>query len=168
VNKNLRRALLGLSLAGGLTLAFVYRDRIDPALLEEWVAGAGIAGPLLFVALYALATVLFLPGSVLALAGGILFGPAWGTFYNLTGATLGAALAFLMARYLTSDWVQAKVGKGSEGRIGRLVKGVEAEGWRFVAFTRLLARRGFADVHVVRGGLTAWLERGWPTTRGLA
>ena len=102
------------------------------------MAGAGMAGPLLFMVLYALATVLFLPGSVLTLAGGALFGPLWGTFYNLTGATLGAAFAFLVARYLASDWVQARVGTGTDGRVGRLVKGVEAEGWRFVAFTRLV------------------------------
>jgi uncharacterized membrane protein YdjX (TVP38/TMEM64 family) len=77
---------------------------------------------------------LFLPGSILTLVGGALFGPVWGTFYNLTGATLGAVLAFLIARYLAAGWVQARAG----GLLGRLVQGVEAEGWRFVAFTRLV------------------------------
>ena len=77
---------------------------------------------------------LFLPGSLLTLAGGALFGPLWGTLYNLTGATLGAALAFLIARYLAADWVQTRAG----GIGKRLVQGVEAEGWRFVAFTRLV------------------------------
>jgi uncharacterized membrane protein YdjX (TVP38/TMEM64 family)/rhodanese-related sulfurtransferase len=83
---------------------------------------------------YALAAVLFLPGSVLTLAGGALFGPVLGTFYNLTGATLGATLAFLIARYLASDWVAAKTG----GRVKQLINGVEGEGWRFVAFVRLV------------------------------
>jgi uncharacterized membrane protein YdjX (TVP38/TMEM64 family)/rhodanese-related sulfurtransferase len=86
------------------------------------------------MSVYALATVLFLPGSVLTLAGGALFGPVWGTFYNLTGATVGAALAFLVARYLASDSVSRKAG----GRMKRLIDGVEKEGWRFVAFTRLV------------------------------
>lgn len=81
---------------------------------------------------------LFLPGSVLTLAGGALFGPAWGTLYNLVGATLGATLAFLVARYLASHWVQARIESGAGGRVDRLVKGVEAEGWRFVAFTRMV------------------------------
>ena len=138
MNKNLRRGLLVLVLAGAMALAFVFRDRIDVNLVEDWVAQAGLAGPLLFMALYAVATVLFLPGSVLTLAGGALFGPLWGTLYNLTGATLGAVLAFLVARYLASDWVQDRVEKGTGGRVERLVKGVEAEGWRFVAFTRLV------------------------------
>jgi len=138
MGKRLQHALLALALAGAIGLAFLYQDRIDSATLEAWVASAGAAGPLLFMALYALATVLFLPGSLLTLAGGALFGPGWGTLYNLTGATLGAVLAFLVTRYLASDWVQARIGKDAGGRIGRLVKGVEAEGWRFVAFTRLV------------------------------
>jgi len=88
----------------------------------------------LFMSVFALATILFLPGSILTLAGGALFGPVWGTFYNLTGATLGATLAFLAARYLASDWVSRRAG----GRLKQLIDGVENEGWRFVAFTRLV------------------------------
>ncbi|MGD2076580.1 MAG: VTT domain-containing protein [Gammaproteobacteria bacterium] len=124
--------LLGLLVA--VALAVVYRDRFDAAALEAWVHDAGPAAPLVFMLIYAAAAVLFLPGSVLTLAGGALFGPLLGTFYNLTGATLGAALAFLIARYLASDWVAEKAG----GRVRQLVKGVEAEGWRFVAFVRLV------------------------------
>ena len=134
MNKTLTRALGALLLVGAVALVFAYRGRLDVGALEAWVSGAGAAGPLLFIGLYAAATVLFLPGSVLTLAGGALFGPLWGTLYNLTGATLGAGLAFLVARYLASDWVQNRL----EGRAGRLLQGVEAEGWRFVAFTRLV------------------------------
>ncbi|HHO67741.1 MAG TPA: sulfurtransferase, partial [Gammaproteobacteria bacterium] len=57
-----------------------------------------------------------------------------GTLYNLTGATLGATLAFLVARHLASDWVADKTG----GRLKQLINGVEGEGWRFVAFVRLV------------------------------
>jgi uncharacterized membrane protein YdjX (TVP38/TMEM64 family)/rhodanese-related sulfurtransferase len=84
--------------------------------------------------IYAIATVLFLPGSVLTLAGGALFGPVLGTFYNLTGATIGATLAFLVTRYHASDWVAQRTG----GRLKQLINGVEGEGWRFVAFVRLV------------------------------
>ena len=138
MNKAVMRILLFLVLSAAIALGFTYREHLDVAVLEAWVAGVGTSGPLLFIGLYALATVLFLPGSVLTLAGGALFGPVWGTLYNLTGATLGAVLAFLIARYLASSWVQARVGGRAGGRVGRLVKGVEAEGWRFVAFTRLV------------------------------
>ena len=128
------RILLILALVAGVTLAVLYRDRFDAAALQSWVQEAGIAAPLLFMLIYALATVLFLPGSVLTLAGGALFGPLLGTFYNLTGATVGATLAFLIARYLASDWVARKAG----GRVKQLIDGVENEGWRFVAFVRLV------------------------------
>jgi uncharacterized membrane protein YdjX (TVP38/TMEM64 family) len=126
MSKTLQRALLALAFAGAIVLAVAYQDRIDAATLHAWVADASAAGPLLFMALYALATVLFLPGSILTLAGGALFGPLWETLYNLTGATLGAGLAFLGARYLASDWVHARIGTAARGRAGRLVKGVEA------------------------------------------
>jgi len=134
MNSRLIRIGLLLVLVTGIAMAVVYRDRFDVAALERWIQDAGIWAPLLFMAVYAIAAVLFLPGSVLTLAGGALFGPVLGTFYNLTGATIGATLAFLIARYLASDWVANKAG----GRLKQLIKGVEAEGWRFVAFTRLV------------------------------
>ena len=128
-----RYTLLAL-LITGITLAIVYRDAFDAAELEAWVKDAGPAGPILFMLIYALGAVFFLPGSALTLAGGALFGPVWGTLYNLTGATIGATLAFLIARYLTSGWVEQKTG----GRLKQLKQGVEGEGWRFVAFVRLV------------------------------
>ncbi len=131
--KLLRISLL-VVLAAAIAVAVAYRDVLDAAALESWVKSAGVAAPLLFMAIYILATVLFLPGSVLTLAGGALFGPVWGTFYNLTGATIGATIAFFISRYLASDWVTRKTG----GRTKQLITGVEAEGWRFVAFVRLV------------------------------
>ena len=128
------RWILFLGLLGAIAVAFLYRDRLEAATLQQWLEQAGMAAPLLFMAIYALATVLFMPGSVMTLAGGALFGPVLGTLYNLTGATLGAALAFLIARYLASDWVQRRTG----GSLKRLKEGVEKEGWRFVAFVRLV------------------------------
>jgi rhodanese-related sulfurtransferase len=63
-----------------------------------------------------------------------MFGPVWGTLLNLTGATIGAGNAFLIARYIAGDWVSDKTG----GRLKRMIQGVEDEGWRFVAFVRLV------------------------------
>lgn len=134
INNRLLRLLLILGLAAGIVIAIVYRDRFDVAALEDWIKDAGVLAPLVFMLIYALAAVLFLPGSVFTLAGGALFGPVLGTFYNLTGATLGAALAFLISRYLASDWVADKAG----GKVKQLINGVEGEGWRFVAFVRLV------------------------------
>lgn len=118
----------------GISLAILYRDQFDAQTLEGWIDSAGVAGPLLFMLIYALGAVFFLPGSVLTLAGGALFGPYWGTFYNLTAATIGAIVSFVIARHLASDWVEAKTG----GRLKQLKEGVEGEGWHFVAFVRLV------------------------------
>lgn len=133
-NNRLIRIMLILGLLVSIALAIVYRDRFDAVALEAWINDAGVLAPIVFMLIYALATVLFLPGSFITLAGGALFGPVLGTFYNLTGATLGAVLAFLISRYLASDWIADKAG----GRVKQLINGVEGEGWRFVAFVRLV------------------------------
>ncbi|WP_018141201.1 VTT domain-containing protein [Thioalkalivibrio sp. ALJ7] len=124
----------GLVLMAGILIAVQYRDHLDPAALEAWIGDFGVTASLVFIGVYAIASVLFLPGMVMTLAGGALFGPIWGTLINLVGATLGATLAFLIARYLGADWVERKLG----GRLKQVVAGVEAEGWRFVAFVRLV------------------------------
>lgn len=128
------RIFLLIALLAATILAVLYRDQIKVDTIDVWINEAGPAAPLLFMAFYALGTTLFLPGSVLTLAGGALFGPFLGTFYNLTAATIGAGLSFLAARHLAGDWV----GKKSGGWTRQLIKGVESEGWRFVAFTRLV------------------------------
>jgi uncharacterized membrane protein YdjX (TVP38/TMEM64 family) len=130
----LMRFVVVAALLTGIATAAVYREQFSATALQSWMQDAGVAAPLIFMALYAAATVLFLPGSVLTISGGALFGPVWGTFYSLTGATLGATLAFLVARHLASDWVARKAG----GRIKQLIDGVETEGWRFIAFVRLV------------------------------
>ena len=130
----LRRVVLLLVLAAGVGSAYVYRDHISVAALEHWLGQLGWTAPLVFVACYAIAAVFFMPGTLFTLAGGALFGPVFGILYNLAGATLGATLAFLAARYLASDWAARHTGK----RLQQLVDGVENEGWRFVAFVRLV------------------------------
>ena len=131
--KWLRYLVLALVVAG-IAWGLLHRGNLTLAALETWVHGAGIWGPFVFMAVYALGTLLFLPGAVLTLAGGALFGPIAGTFYNLTGATVGATLAFLVARYIASDRITQRVG----GRAKQLIEGVENEGWRFIAFVRLV------------------------------
>jgi uncharacterized membrane protein YdjX (TVP38/TMEM64 family)/rhodanese-related sulfurtransferase len=128
-----RLALAGAILAGALWLA-LQRGQLDPASVESALRSLGSWGPAAHVVLFALGTVLFVPGALLGLAGGVLLGPIWGTAANLAGATLGATAAFLVARYVAASWVRQKAG----GRLERLIEGVEAEGWRFVAFTRLV------------------------------
>ena len=72
------RLSLLVTVAIGIGIALVYRDVFSAQVLENWVSRFGQAGPLVFIGLYAVATVLFLPGSIITLVGGALFGPLWG------------------------------------------------------------------------------------------
>lgn len=132
--KDIGRLALAVALTAGLVLAFFYRHELTGEALQQWLAHAGAWASASFVGIYAVATVLFFPGSILTLAAGAVFGPVLGTLCSLSGATLGATLAFLIARYFASDWVA----RTSGGRLKQLIEGVEAEGWRFVAFVRLV------------------------------
>ncbi len=134
MNARLSRWGAGLVLVALVAGAWMFKDHFDARVVQTWVTHAGGAGPAIFIALYAAATVLFLPGAALTLAGGALFGPLWGTLWNLSGATLGATLAFLIARHLGADWVARRAGP----RLRSLNDGVSAEGWRFIAFVRLV------------------------------
>lgn len=130
----MKKVLLALLLLAGIGAVVVFRGQLNAQTLELRINEAGAAAPLLFMAIYAIGTVFFLPGSLLTLLGGALFGPWLGSIYSLTAATLGAMLSFLVARYLASGWVAEKAG----GKLKQIMSGVENEGWRFVAFTRLV------------------------------
>lgn len=135
---NRRNVVVRLIVAAGLLAAIVWlafhRSALEPSALQRELLRFGRLAPIFFVLFYAVAAMLFVPGSIITVAGGALFGPLWGTLWNLTGATLGATLALVVARYVASDWVSRRAGE----RLARLIHGVEEEGWRFVAFVRLV------------------------------
>jgi uncharacterized membrane protein YdjX (TVP38/TMEM64 family)/rhodanese-related sulfurtransferase len=118
----------------GIAWALMHRQIFDEAAITAALNGLGVWAPAGFIALYAMATVLFFSGALLSLAGGALFGPVWGTLWNLLGALMGATLAFLVARIIGADWIAQRLG----GRLKRVIDGVEAEGWHFVALMRLV------------------------------
>ena len=132
--KTVLRIVVLAAVAAGVAWVIVNREALDVTALEAWVLGFGVWAPVVFVALYAAAAPLGAPGSALTLAGGVLFGPVWGSVYSLVGATAGASLAFLIARYVAAEWVAAR----AKGILARVIAGIEAEGWRFVVFVRLV------------------------------
>jgi len=134
MNKRLIQIILAACLVVAISVAVYYRESFNINLIEQWIDQAGWWAPVIFILIYIISTVLFLPGSILTLAGGALFGPVFGALYNLTGATIGAGISFLIARYLASDLVSERSG----GKLKQLINGVESEGWRFVAFVRLV------------------------------
>ncbi|HEV2054450.1 MAG TPA: DUF547 domain-containing protein [Methylomirabilota bacterium] len=106
------------------------------ARLKQWIESYGALAPAVFIAGYILATVFFFPGLPITVLGGVAFGPLWGTLYVWIGATIGAGLAFLVARYAVRStverWVQASP------RIAKMDGQVAVHGWRIVMLTRLV------------------------------
>ncbi|MFJ1269000.1 TVP38/TMEM64 family protein [Legionella lytica] len=99
----------------------------------SWVEQLGWLAPVLFIIIYCLATIMFVPTMVITLAGGALFGPTLGTLLNLLGATWGAACSFLITRYFSGTWLS----QNKNGNVMKLIRGVEQKGWMSVAVLRL-------------------------------
>jgi uncharacterized membrane protein YdjX (TVP38/TMEM64 family) len=128
--------LLYLAVAVALLVAARHlhlQDRLKQAL--DWVAQLGPSGAVIFIGLYIVATVLFIPGSVLTLGAGAVFGVAWGSVYVSVGSTLGATAAFLVGRHLARNALARKM-EGNE-RFAAIDKAVASEGWKIVGLTRL-------------------------------
>ena len=111
------------------------RNYIEPEYLRAWISGFGPWGPMVYILIYSIAPALLFPGTPLTIAGGILFGPIAGTIYTAMGATIGASVAFLIARYMARELVTKLL---IHGKLNTLDKEVEKQGWKIVAFTRLI------------------------------
>jgi uncharacterized membrane protein YdjX (TVP38/TMEM64 family) len=101
----------------------------------DWIAGLGPWGPVTFIFIYILATVLFIPGSILTLGAGAIFGVLWGSIYVSIGATIGATAAFLAGRYLARQWVEKRI--EGNNKFKAIDQAVAREGWKIVGLTRL-------------------------------
>lgn len=110
-------------------------QHLNTETIRSAMAGTGAWAPVIYMLTYTLAPALMLPGLPISLAGGILFGPFWGVVYTITSATAGACLAFLVSRYVAREWVANRL-RGPRWR--RLDRQVEENGWKIVAFTRLI------------------------------
>lgn len=124
-------ALLALVVAALFLLP--WRPWLQEALRQ--VAALGAWGPVLFVALYVVATVLLVPGSFLTLGAGAAFGVAWGSVCVSVASTAGATAAFLVGRHLARDVVSSRL--GSHPAFQAIDGAVAHEGWRIVLLTRL-------------------------------
>ncbi|GMR04918.1 MAG: hypothetical protein BMS9Abin23_0838 [Thermodesulfobacteriota bacterium] len=108
---------------------------LDQEKMREWIEGFGVWGPVIYMLIYSIAPSFMLPGLAITVVGGILFGPFWGVVYVAVGATIGASLAFLIARYMGRDWVEGLL---KSPRLKEIDEEVEKKGWKIVAFTRLI------------------------------
>jgi uncharacterized membrane protein YdjX (TVP38/TMEM64 family) len=126
-------SLAGLALVAVLLLGRLAGDRV-PALVS-WVEGLGPWAPAALIVAYTVGTVALVPGSLLTLAAGALFGVVRGTVYALLGASLGAVAAFLIARHLARGPVERRV--LGDPRFQRIDEAIGREGRRVVFLLRL-------------------------------
>ena len=115
----------------------------------QWLEGLGYWGPVLFAVIYVIITVLLIPGSILTLGAGAVFGVIPGTIYTSVGSTIGATCAFLLGRTLMRDWVERKV--KSSPKLQAVDEAVEREGGRIVFLLRLSPLVPFSISNYVYG-----------------
>jgi uncharacterized membrane protein YdjX (TVP38/TMEM64 family) len=101
----------------------------------QWINGLGALGGVVFIAIYILATLAFLPAAILTLGAGVIFGVIWGSLYVFIGATLGAVAAFLVGRYVARGWVKEKI--SSYKKFANIDQAVSKEGLKIVFLIRL-------------------------------
>lgn len=130
--------LFRLGLIAVLTVVLLFGGREFAKQLPAFTAyveGLGAIGPLVFIAGYALATVAFIPGSVLTFAAGAIFGLGKGVAVVFVGATIGSTLAFLLSRYVARDAVQRRV--AGNAKFAAVDRAIASQGRRIVLLLRL-------------------------------
>ncbi|MDY6807310.1 MAG: TVP38/TMEM64 family protein, partial [Cyanobacteriota bacterium] len=100
-----------------------------------WIESLGYWGAIAFIVIYNIATLLFVPGSILTMGGGVVFGIFWGSIYVFLASTLGATIAFIIGRYFSRDWVFQQLEK--QPTFKALDEAVVKEGFKIVFLTRL-------------------------------
>jgi uncharacterized membrane protein YdjX (TVP38/TMEM64 family) len=160
----IKGTLFGAVLVGLFALSQLLDFESGIQTVHTWIESLGMWGPLVFVLLYILGTILMVPGAIPTVMAGALFGGLWGTVYASIGSTVGAALSFLIARYLARDsigrWLAGKPG------LARIDTMTLTHGALIVCIVRLvplipfnLVNYAFGITHVRfwRYALTSWI-----------
>ena len=131
-----KRFILALALIGLTILMFTLRHHgyLAPAGIVAFLKFHPVAAPVIFIAVYAMMVMCFVPTLPLNLGAGLLWGPYWGGVLTVIGASAGSALAFLAARYLVSDYLNRKFDNSAWAWLRDELQRKE---WKAVAFTRI-------------------------------
>jgi len=142
VKKHIIKILITVGIVAGVYLVLRYYGVTDEIRLENvpkiktWVASFGKIAPLIYIGLYLVSTVFFLPGFPITVLAGFVFGPLWGIFYASVASIISVSVAFLIARYVARDLVEGWVKDNAQFR--KVDDQVEEQGWRILMFTRLV------------------------------
>lgn len=142
MSKNLIKliSIVSIVLVGIFLLRFYAVDEYitldNIANLRNNIDQYGYWGPLVYIFIYIIGTVFFLPGLPLTILGGLLFGPIWGTIWCSTASIIGASLSFLAGRYAVRDLIKAKFSQNKYFQ--KIEIGVKEHDWRIILVTRLV------------------------------
>ena len=142
MKKSVIKILIAVGVVAAVYLVLRYYGVTDEIRLENvpkiktWVASFGRVAPLVYIGLYLVSTVFFLPGSPVTVLAGFVFGPLWGVFYASVASIISVSIAFLIARYVARDLVEGWVKGNAQFR--KIDEQVEEQGWRILMFTRLV------------------------------
>jgi len=134
------KKLIVIAVAVILIIVLVKQSGISDAIslksIRAMVDSLGFWGPIGFILVYALATSFGLPGTIITVAGGLIFGKWLGTLFNLIGAVLGSSGAFWIARLLARESLSEKF-KGQKW-FEKFNNGLEKDGFNYMLFVRLV------------------------------
>lgn len=136
LSRNWLKLIILVVIVAGLVLASFFLPVKQYVMsVLEWTQGLGFWGPVVVAAFYVLACVLMLPGGIITMAAGFLFGVLMGTITVSIGSTLGAAAAFVVGRTFARDWVRKKV--SGNAKFSAIDRAVGEQGFKIVLLTRL-------------------------------
>jgi uncharacterized membrane protein YdjX (TVP38/TMEM64 family) len=129
------RIIAAVVIAAAAVVAFnmLHNGTLEPAAIRDMIAGNPFA-PLIFILLQVVASLVFIPRTVLGIAAGLLFGFVWGSVLAISGALAGAAAGFALWRWIGKGQVDLE----AMPRLGPLLEKAEQGGWRAVAIVRLV------------------------------
>ncbi|RKU11199.1 TVP38/TMEM64 family protein [Candidatus Poribacteria bacterium] len=142
MKKSVVKIAITVSIVAAVYFVLRYYGITDEIQLENvpkiktWVASFGAIAPLVYIGLYLVSTVFFLPGSPVTVLAGFVFGPLWGVFYASIASIISVSVAFLIARYVARDLVESWVKGNAQFR--KIDEQVDEQGWRILMFTRLV------------------------------
>lgn len=120
-----------------LLVEMIIGQRMTEEDIRNFVKGAGIYAPILFVLVFAVAGSLVVPTTILAIIGATLFGSALGCTYSMIGAELAALLGFMVARTLGRQSVERWIGR-QPGKLARIDKRLAERGFTTAVIMRLV------------------------------
>jgi len=123
--------------AVGVLLLLAFGSQVAESVprFAEWVEGLGVWGPVVFMLGYVIATVAFIPGSILTLSAGAIFGLGQGVLFVFVGASVGATVAFFLARTVARRAIEQRL--ENDSRFAAIDRAVGREGLKIVTLLRL-------------------------------